>query len=350
MTREIKIGILTFITILGMVWGYTFIKGSNMFSRSLEFYTIFSDVTGLEVSSPVSVNGYKIGLVKSIMINPENVNEMIVRFAVHGKISVPKSTKVLMKSEGVVGGKYLDLLMIEQCQANNCAQSGEFLPGFVVGLLGSMLDADEVSGYTTELGLTIKDLIANVGSEGQEGTIHETFRQIQTTTEYLAKATKQLNNLMLSSSEGLNTTIRNMNVITSNLVKNSKQVDNIFSNLEKTTEDLSKIDIGSTVSKADTALVSFNSVLESGEKAMLELTSLINTINNGDGSVAKLLQDEELYDNLNFASKNMALLLQDLRLNPKRYVNVSLIGRSGKEYTAPESDPAFVPQGSNENK
>jgi phospholipid/cholesterol/gamma-HCH transport system substrate-binding protein len=349
MTREIKIGILTFITILGMVWGYTFIKGSNMFSRSLEFYTIFSDVTGLEVSSPVSVNGYKIGLVKSITLNPDNVNEMIVRFAIQGKMSVPKSTKVLLKSEGVVGGKFLDLLIIEQCKGQDCAQSGAFLPGFVVGLLGSMFSADDISGYTTELGLTIKDLISSVGAEGQDGTIHETFRQIQTTTEYMAKATKQLNHLMLTSSEGINTTIRNMIILTSNLVRNNKQIDNIFSNLEKTTDDLSKIDLASTVSRADTALISLTDVLENGEKAMQELNKLINTINNGDGSVAKLLQDEELYNNLNFASKNMALLLQDLRLNPKRYVNVSLIGRSGKDYTYPEADPAFVQPSKNEN-
>ena len=105
MSREIKIGILTFIVLVTMIWGYTFLKGRNLLTASNELFSTYEDVTDLNVSSPVLVNGYKIGTVTKIKLNKTDVKKMDVFYLIDSQYKIPKNAQANLKSLGFVSGK-----------------------------------------------------------------------------------------------------------------------------------------------------------------------------------------------------------------------------------------------------
>jgi phospholipid/cholesterol/gamma-HCH transport system substrate-binding protein len=347
MSREIKLGLLTVITLFLAIWGYKFIKGQNLFKSSATYYTTFSDVTSLAVSSDVLVNGYKVGAVTEIKLNPENVKAMDVYFRIDGAIGVPKDAVVLMKNDGLMGGRVLTLLFDKHCTEGNCAASGSKLPNKIVGLLGSMVSQDEVSTYMDGATKSARDLMQDIGKEGNNTKIDLIVRNLEATMSNMNAMTSTFNKIMLQSQTNIAGMTANMNKITKNLADNNALITSMLSNLNTTSQQLASADIGKTISKTNTMIETsttsvkkLETTLDASTKTMKQLDELLKKINDGGGSLGKLMNDKNLYNNLEATSKNMSLLLQDLRLNPKRYVNVSLIGRKDKPYTLPENDPA----------
>lgn len=347
MGREIKIGLFTVITILAAVWGYTFIKGQNLLESNQVFYTTFNDITGLAESSPVSVNGYKIGVVKKIELNPDNVSEMKVFFNVQGNIKVPKDAVTYMRSEGVVGGKYLDIHFGSLCSGNDCLKSGSYIPGKPLGLVESMLGIDDLGDYTKSIGAMISEGLGQIGAKGKEGSLHETVRQIEALTTNLNRAAGALNDLLSATNQPLIKSLKNIQVISENLANNNAKIENILSNLQIATKDMSEMNLAQNMDKTGKVMDELKTTLTLTHQSIKNIEDITSNFKNDSGTIGKLLNDPDLYHNINFLSKNLGLLTQDLRLNPKRYVNVSLIGRKGSEYTVPKEDPAFKDKGEN---
>lgn len=347
MSREIKIGILTFIVLVTFVWGYTYIKGTNLLSKSTTVFTTFPDVTDLNVSSPVLVNGFKIGTVTKIALNKNNVRLMDVFYKIDGDYKIPVHAIAVMKSLGLVSGKGLFLEFDKECTGPDCIKNGGELKGRTLGMLGSMLGEDEVEKYSSELTLAVKSIIEDIGKEGEVGAVNEIFRQMEAISKNLTSITASTNNLMSQSSGNLAGTIQNLATITDGIAKNNKKIENFLANLDKMSSDLAGAELGATVQKTNatldetkTAITELKQTLTTSNNTMKELGDLVQKIEKGEGTVGMLMNDKKLYENLNATSKNMALLLQDLRLNPKRYVNVSVFGGKQKVYTLPENDPA----------
>jgi phospholipid/cholesterol/gamma-HCH transport system substrate-binding protein len=346
MSREIKIGLLTLVVLVTMIWGYTFLKGRNLLTTANELKTTYNDVSGLNVSSPVLVNGYKIGTVTKIKLNPKDVKKMDVFYLIDSEYKVPKNAVAELKSAGIMDGKAIVLSFEKECTGPDCATKGDELSGQTYGLLGSMLDAKEVSAYSTELTESARSILANVGKAGEPGSINETVRQLEVITKNLAALTATTNNLILGSNAGIKKSVDNMAILSTSLAKSNQKIESMIGNLDKVTGDLSKANLGNTVSKTNdvmdatkTTITELKSTLGDASKAMTELTATLNKAQKGDGSVAKLMNDKKLYDNLEATTRNLNLLMQDLRLNPKRYMHFSLFGKKQKEFTSPADDP-----------
>ncbi len=347
MSREIKLGLLTVLTLFLAIWGYKFIKGQNLFKSSATYYTTFSDVTSLAVSSDVLVNGYKVGSVTEIRLNPANVKAMDVYFRIDGSIGVPNDAVVLMKNDGLMGGKVLALSFDKHCKNGDCAPSGTKLPNKIIGLLGSMVSTDEVGTYMDGATKSARDLMQDIGKEGNNTKIDLIVRNLEATLSNMNAMTSTFNRIMLQSQANIAGMATNMNKITKNLADNNSLITSMLNNLNTTSQQLASADISKTIGKTNTMIESSNTsvkklekTLDASTETMKELDVMLKKMNEGGGSLGKLMNDKNLYDNLESTAKNMSLLLQDLRLNPKRYVNVSLIGRKDKPYTLPESDPA----------
>lgn len=347
MGREIKIGLFTVITILAAVWGYTFIKGQNLLDSNQEFYSTFNDVTGLAESSPVSVNGYKVGVVKKIELNPENVSEMKVFFNVQGNIKVPKDAVAYMRSEGVVGGKYLDIHFGSLCSGKDCLKSGSYIPGKPLGLVESLLGIEDLGDYTKSIGAMISEGLGQIGSEGKEGSVHETVRQLESLATNLNKAASSLNDLLSAINQPVAESLKNIQMISKNLANQNAIIENILSNLQIATKDMSEMNLAQNLDKTGKVMDELKTTLTLTHQSIKNIEDITSKFNDDSGTLGKLLNDPDLYHNINFLSKNLGLLTQDLRLNPKRYVNVSIIGRKGSEYTVPKDDPAFKEQDEN---
>jgi len=349
MSREAIIGLLSIVTLVGAVWGYKFVKGEVMLSQSYTFVSVFENVSQLAVSSPVFVNGLKVGAVTDITVNPKNTKEMFVEYNVNGEFNLPKSTETIMISDGIVGGKSLSLEYDNLCNGSNCAQDGDLLKSSTRGLIGSMLNGEDLGGYISQITEGVSASLNNMGEGDPNSPINKTINNLQLTMENMAKLTASMDEMVRRSSTNLQKTMSNMESVTANLAQNNAQINSILSNLNTVSSDLKNANLGGTVANMGTAvdgandvMSSLNTTAQSAELSVKQLNEVIAKMNSGDGTLARLLNEKELYENLEMTSKNMSLLLQDLRLNPSRYVKVSVFGRKNKdEYVKPEDDPAF---------
>lgn len=350
-SREIKIGAFAFIVLIMSIWGYTYIKGENLLAESFTFNTSFEDVTQLTESSPVYINGFKVGSVKKITLNPDNVREILVKFYVENDYKIPSNAKVILKSDGLVSDKALSIVFDKQCSGADCAKSNDTFPGSSMGMIQSMLggNSDEVKEYASVISDELKTVIGDLGTEDGEGALNKTLLDLQKTMENMAQLTATTNSILSKSATNLNSTIRNIESITGNLAKNNEQIASMLANFNIISTQLKDANVGNTVTSTTAAIESAKVTMEklqgtmaTADKAMKSLDEVLAKANKGDGSLSKLLNDKELYKNLEMTSKNMSLLLQDLRLNPSRYVKVSVFGGKNKDpYVKPEEDPAY---------
>ncbi len=347
MSKELKIGILTFIAILGTIWGYKFVKGENLFSRSMILTTSFEDVTQLAVSSPVYIRGMKIGTVTDININEENLTEMIVSFKVEGDYKIPKTAIVAMRSEGLVGGNGLAISYDKVCNGN-CVESGDHLNSQVLGLIGSLMGEGEMEEVSGQLVSSARSIIDDLGNEDSEAKLDIMIRELSKTTQNLASLSMSTNELIKNNNRNITNTLSNMASVSKNLSDNNQKITSVLTNIDRTMAQLADTDIkklvdnsSSTMSDASRSLKSLDQTLAEANTSFTKLSELLNEVSSGEGSLSKMLNDQELYDNLNATSREMSLLLQDLRLNPDRYIKVSVFGRKKAEpYDYPDGDPA----------
>jgi phospholipid/cholesterol/gamma-HCH transport system substrate-binding protein len=212
-----------------------------------------------------------------------------------------------------------------------------------------MIGTDDVQEYASvfrkELGLAIEDL----GKEDGKGALNKTLNELQKTVENMAKLTATTNRIMAQSAANLTQTISNMSDLTGNLAKYNDQITSMLQNFNTVSRQIKDANVGNTITQTTTtieasqkAIKQLQTTISGADDMMKNLNSLIAKASSGDGTLAKLLNDKKLYNNLEMTSKNMSLLLQDLRLNPSRYVKVSVFGGKNKDkYVKPENDPAF---------
>ncbi len=310
--KEVKTGILAIFAILLFIYGYSFLKGSDIFSSERTFYVSYDNVAGLAVSAPVTINGYAIGQVKNIDFK-DDLGGLLVTFKLNKDFEFSKNSIVRIYSTSVIGGNALAI--IPQIDKNNIAQSGDTLKGEIEqGMLESLtsgLKPLENRIYKTLSGLDT--LLYNFNSVLNEDTKNNL-------KEAIASLNKTMNSFEGASSD--------LNLL---LKDNKPKLDSTFSYLETTTDNLAnfsdslnQVNIKAMAANLESTLESFNAIMEK--------------IDNGEGSMGKLVNDDKLYNNLEAASKELEELLRDLKENPKRYVNISVFGKKTKEYQPSEKE------------
>ncbi len=344
MSNEAKIGILATVAILISIIGYKFLKGQDVFSRSEEFYVEYSNIDQLTKSASVLINGFQVGTVKDIFIKPEDQKTIVVVLNVKGGIKIPKNTIAAIKSSGLVGGKVIELLFSAPCADGNCATEGDYLQGITTGLLDAIVGKDQLDSYLNQLkyGLTdIYDTLSNKANDpNSKGGLPKTINDINIIMENLKASTRDLQLITSSTALAIPGISKNLEEITKNLRSNNDKITAILNNTEQFSGNLSKTDISKTNEDLQITMKSLNTTLKTTDLALSDIKKITADINDGKGSMGALLKDPQLYNNLTRTSKNLDLLLQDFRLNPKRYVNVSVFGKKQQVYSLPENDPA----------
>lgn len=352
MKRELRLGILGIVLAGLMIWGYQFVKGKNIFKSIISIQTVIDDVTGLAISSPVKINGFKVGNVTDITLNPEDINSMVISMDIDGNIKFPKSTVASIISGQIVGGKEIVLDFSALCDGSNCLQEGDMIKSRNIGFIESLVGEENLENYGAGIKQTVGSVMDTVGAvlmnKDSDSPINRSFRSLEETMDNLVATTSSMNALFSRSQDELSATISNLAIITETMATSDTKLRNMFTNLDMVTKQLRDADLGSTVGNANKAIDTANGMLtdvsgtlEEANKTFTNLSDLLTKVDKGDGSMAKLMNDKQLYDNLASTSKNLSLLLQDVRLNPKRYVNVSVFGKKAKKYEKPENDPAY---------
>lgn len=311
-TKEVKTGVLALVAIFLFIFGYSFLKGKTWFDSSRVFYAVYNDVEGLSPSSPVTINGLKVGSVTKIgFLNTSG--ELLVTFTVDTDLPFSENSIAQVYGGGFIGGK--SLAIIPKFDEDNLATAGDTLPGEIEeGLL------ELVNERLTPL------------QEKVETAIVSTDSLINSFNEIMNRDTRQ--NLIQS--------IENLNLAVASLKNSSQSVENILS------ENRVKIDTALTNFVAVSEnLQEFSRSLDQVEIAEMSnniedvianLETVTEKLNNGDGTAAKLLNDPTVYDNLERATDQLDALIEDVKLNPKRYVHFSIFGKNAGPYSPPEED------------
>ncbi len=300
--------------ILAAIMGFSYLKASSIFDKSRTFYAVYDHVGGLQTGTQVSLNGLVVGNVTSIRFKDES-GKLLVTFVVNNDFEFSENSKVELFDTGIIGGKGLQIIPAFDGAPN--AQAGDTLVSSTRPGLTELVQQN-LTPLQMSLESTFSDadtLLTNINSILDNRTKRELQQSIAGLNQLIGTfqgSASKLNTLLSENGEELDSSLKNINTITTNFSKISDSLAN--AGLGKTMNDLQ-----STVSS---------------------LNEVLGKIERGEGSLGKMANDKELYDNLTEVSRELDLLLQDFRLNPKRYVNVSVFGKKQKEYELPENDPA----------
>jgi len=325
MSNEIKVALLAIAAFVLFYWGYSFVRGKNILSTSNIYYVEYDDIDQLQPSSPVLINGFQVGFVAEIDLKPDNYEIVIVKLDLRKDIKVPKNTRAIIKSTGFMGGKAVVLAYDRPCTGSgDCATSGDFLEGGNMGLLDSMVGDDSVDDYLDMLKNSVGDIIDTLNekmlSEDAEGPLAESLRSLETTMANLEASTGRLNRLMASSSDDISSTLANMESITGNLSDSNEKISRVIDNVETISADLAEADLKATLAEVDASIKKLNSTLSSADTALSGVALAIDRINTGEGTLGKLLGDDELYYRLNRLSIQTDSLVEDFQDRPYRYM------------------------------
>ena len=312
-SREVKTAILVLSSILLFVYLFNFLKGEDLLDPSRNFYVEYDNVEGLTSSTPVTINGLPVGKVKTIGFKNDNSGKMVVELSVDTDFKFSKNSTAELYDASLIGGK---AIAIVPAKDNAEAAKDE-----------SYLKSTIKLGLTESLANKLVPLQDKV-----ESVIVNTDALLSNLNEVLDAETKS--NLK-GSIANLNSTIKSFKststTLNKMLVDNQDKLKNTLTNVEQMSGNLSKV--------SDTlATANLGKTMESLQSTIANFETLLATIENGEGSIGKLMKDEGLYNNLEGASKQLEQLLQDMKINPKRYVHFSLFGKKPKNYDSEKTE------------
>ena len=338
MKREVLIALFAAITLAITIWGYKFISGKNLFSGNFTYYAYYDDVHDVNTATPVQINGYEVGTVLSISPDPEDISRMRLEFTVKNSIQIPDYTVAKLMPSSALGGKVVELEFDKMCSGDNCAENKSTLKGETVGILGALIKDSELQSSADIITTAIDSTLGSLGNENSQDAIDVSIRNLAVSLENFASLTGKFNNLMANSSRNMEKTIANIEELTGSLIESNSKVDKMLTDLSVVTEDLKEVKLSETVDKANGTLTQTEESLKTVQATMTEMKEILEKISSGEGSMGKLMHDQQLYDNLESTTRNLDLLIQDIRLNPRRYFR--LFGKTSKEYEYPDDDPA----------
>jgi phospholipid/cholesterol/gamma-HCH transport system substrate-binding protein len=317
-TREIKTAILVIASILLFIWGYSFLKGRDLLTDYKTFYVNYDNVEGLATSAPVTINGLVVGKVNGISLK-NNTGKLVVELQIKSDFPISKSSIVNIYEPGLIGGKQIQI--IPNLEDKNLAESGDTLIGGVkpglTALVGEKLTPlqEKVERMVVSADKVLTNL-NDVLDQKTKQNLKNSIANLDATLAEFRSASRNVNEMLADNKAKISSTMTN--------------VDNASANFSKISDSLAKADIGKTVKKLESTLASVDKIMDD--------------LNSGKGTMGKLLKDDALYKNFTKTAKELEMLLQDLRLNPTRYVNVSLFGKKNKPYVAPKTDTIANPE------
>jgi phospholipid/cholesterol/gamma-HCH transport system substrate-binding protein len=305
-SREIKTAVLVLSGVLLMVFLINYLSGESLFDSNDAYYTEF-DYNALTMASPVTVKGNNVGKIQEIIYDFKT-GKTRVSFKVDDQLKFSKQTKVRLYKTGLMGGNALAIVVSNEGEA---AKAGDFLVSEVEEDLISSL-SNNFSGVSENLDATLSSadsLLVHLNTmvlDESDNGIKSAIAELNATMKYFKTLSYSVNSMVKENDEKLSAVLNNFDVITKDLAI--------------ITGDLKDVKISKTVANLDNTLLTVNNLMAS--------------IENGEGSMGKLLKDEGLYQNLEGAALQMKQLLEDMKLNPKRYVHFSVFGKKAKSYDA----------------
>lgn len=310
-SNETKIGVLAVVALAALILGFNFLKGSSLFQHTKKIYAVFDNVEGLEVSDAVQINGLTIGSITDISESDKDLsNGVVVTITLKKPVNIPRN------STGEINSGFISsaTIIIDKGDDKQSLENGDTLQTKKKANLFSQVQSS-VNPVILKLGgtLTSLDSLIQVIGSMFDPRLKNNFSSI---VANLTTSSAELQKLLNNQTGYLAQSLKNMSDFTGNLAKNNDHVTQTLANLDKTSSNLASAKIPEAV--------------ETLQSSMNELKGIMDKVNNNNGSLGMLLNDKHLYQNLEGTTRSLNTLLDDFRVHPKRYVNISVFGKKDK--------------------
>ena len=307
--NETKVGVLAVVAIAILILGYSFLKGNDVFSSDNTYYATYDRVDGLTESKPILVNGYQIGRVSDMLLQEDG--RIRAELKVKRSYAIPANTVARLASTDLLGGK---AIVFELGDGSTYAQDGdELTAGIQKNILEQVEPIQKKAEDIAAVLDSVLNSINNTINQDFQRNFNRSLNSIANSLQNLEGITGQLDGLVVSERNRISHIVGNIESITENLKNNNERIGNVLVNLDSITDQVAKANFAQTILSAN--------------EAMADFQSITNRINRGEGSIGMLLNDEQLYNNLNQASQNLEELIADMKARPGRYVHFSVFGR-----------------------
>lgn len=307
-SNETKVGILAAFAIAIFIIGFNFLKGNDIFTSENEFYAKYDKVDGLAISKPVLVNGFQIGRVSALTLQPNG--QILAQFKINPNYEVPDNTIARLESTDLLGSK---AVVFDLGNSLKYAINGDTLNANVQQNILEQVEPVQKKAQLIVAKLdSVLTSVNTILNPDFQKNINRSFASIAKTLETLESTSKTLDGAIGIEVKRIDVILANAESISANLKTNNVKITAVMNNLNTVTDQLAK--------------ANFKETLDNANKVVADLQSTVAKINNGAGSLSMLLNDEKLYNNLNNAAENLDKLMLDLKANPKRYVSFSVFG------------------------
>lgn len=305
-TKEIKVGFLAVLGIMMSVFSYNYLKGINLFDKNRKFIVKYEKVDGLSVSNPVTMNGFKIGKVQKINFNSKNTRELLVDIIIDNDVIFPKTSLAELYETGLIGGKAIAIIP-DYKNDSTIALDGDYLKGVIKPGLTEL-----VNQILPQVQLQIEAVMKNAEIVLQN--INTLFDD--ETKKELKSSIEDFSNLTSSLSETSDEISKLITDNSENLTNSLSDFRSASNNIKSITDSLNSDDIKSMTTNLNSLVNNLNSITTS--------------LKNSEGTAGKLINDKSIYDNLENATNQLNRLIEDIKLNPSRYINFSVFGKKNK--------------------
>jgi phospholipid/cholesterol/gamma-HCH transport system substrate-binding protein len=310
--KELKVGVVFVLATAILIWGLMYLKGLELLKTSRTFYAVYDQVNGLVAANPVSIKGLKVGQVKKLYFDTKNPKNIIVELYILGDYPIAKNSTARIFSSSLLGSPEVEII---PGNSMAMAKNGDTLCSTIETTLGQEVNKQLLPLKTKAENLissidTIATIVQQVLNKNTRENLVEAIEHVKQTLANIANTTNNLDTLMDSQRHNLSKIITNVESISNNLQQSNGKITNILTNFSNLSDSLSKARIPYTISQVN--------------KAVGDLDMVLQKINKGEGSVGQLLNNEQLYKEVEKAAHDLNLLLEDIKANPTKYVKVSV--------------------------
>lgn len=324
--REVKIAALFIIALVAFIWGFNYLKGKNLIFKRLTLYAIYDEVGGLSSANPVFLNGLKVGQVNNVYFVGGGSTRIVAKIMIDEDVPIPVNSIARIVSSDLMGSKAINL---DLGDSPILVQPNDTLISDVQASLQEEVNRQvlPIKNKAEELLSSLDTLVTAIQAvfdDEARRNIGQSFESIRATIRSLELTSYTIDTMIQSERSRLAHILENVEAISTNLRDNNEAITTTMQNLASISDSLAASNIKQTFDHL--------------EGSMLQLSSILEKIDDGEGSLGMLINDTKVYEELESASRELNQLLEDMKLNPGRYVHFSIFGSraAAKPYTPPD--------------
>lgn len=325
-SNETKIGALTAITVVLLILGFNFLKGKSLFKTGNFLYAKYNDAKKLNSSDPVYINGFQVGTVYGTEVIDNNLSNIVVAIKLNSDYKIPNNSLASIESNPL-GGNSVDIKLGNSTTYLSLSPGDTILStnegGLLAGISSKLVPvADQLKSTLASLDTVLRN-VNTVLDPNTKGNLQNVIGNLSKATANMVTSTASLQSLLNTETGALARSLDSVSSFTKNLAANNGKITSILGNLDSTTAHLSRADI--------------QGIADGFKASAAQLQEMLTKANSPNSSIGSLINSRELADNLNKTIASLHILMDDLRVHPKRYVNISVFGKKdkGNYLTAP---------------